>query len=429
MVSRFSLKSGFVRNVLTLFTGSSIAQAIPVLVSPLLTRLYPVEDFAALTVITTLISLVGVIVAGRYEVAVGLPENNREAKQLVYLAVIISFMVSGTTLISLLFFHAVIADLLNMTASPGYLFLVPFAALFYGLIQAFTYWHIRQRKYNTLAASRINQSLVNSGLSLGFAFTGWGINGLIIGNVSGHLSAMLHLLRSSVKDKILDFKKSDRIPADLKVLAGKYSDLPKVNGVHAFTDMAQSSFVIFLISGYFGAIATGLYGLTIRILQAPLNVIGSSVAIVFYKEVAEKINRKEKITKLLRTTITTLALISLPLFIVIFIWGPELFGWVFGKDWREAGNFARILCPWLYLNFIASPLSHLPVILNKQRQYFLFSLIGNIAVIISLSLGAYLYGDISSSLILIAITQALFQLSMICYFIHIARNAEKTSMH
>jgi O-antigen/teichoic acid export membrane protein len=79
MFGRFNRHQDLVKSILTLFTGSAIAQAIPILVSPLLTRLYPVVDFAALTIITTLISLVGVVVTGRYEFAVGLPADDRDA--------------------------------------------------------------------------------------------------------------------------------------------------------------------------------------------------------------------------------------------------------------------------------------------------------------------------------------------------------------
>ena len=39
------LKSEFTKNVLTLMTGTTIAQAIPIAISPILTRLYSPEDF------------------------------------------------------------------------------------------------------------------------------------------------------------------------------------------------------------------------------------------------------------------------------------------------------------------------------------------------------------------------------------------------
>lgn len=74
-------------------------------------------------------------------------------------------------------------------------------------------------------------------------------------------------------------------------------------------------------------------------------MIGSSFSIVFYKEASEKVAKGEKITKLLRTTILTLALISFPAFLMIMIFGPALFAFVFGEAWREAGVYARIMSP------------------------------------------------------------------------------------
>jgi len=40
MLSNLKAQSKFTRNVLTLMTGTAIAQAIPVAISPILTRLY-----------------------------------------------------------------------------------------------------------------------------------------------------------------------------------------------------------------------------------------------------------------------------------------------------------------------------------------------------------------------------------------------------
>ena len=45
MIKLFKPKSEFSRNVLTLMTGTTIAQAIPIAISPILTRIYTPEDF------------------------------------------------------------------------------------------------------------------------------------------------------------------------------------------------------------------------------------------------------------------------------------------------------------------------------------------------------------------------------------------------
>lgn len=424
MIGKFSTQSPLVRHVLTLFTGSTIAQAIPVLVSPLLTRMYPVSDFATLTVVTTLISLVGVIVAGRYEVGIGLPADDREAKQMVWLTAFITIGVSLITFLVMLFARQELAGWLNIPGSADYLLFVPLATLLYGFYQGVSYWGIRKRYYQDLSIARVGQSLVNSGVSLGFAFTGLGLNGLVFGNVSGHLAALgLTLMRILPRN---DFTRSSEYvtASELKSLAGKYADLPRVNGVHALTDMGQASLVIFIISAYFGSIATGLYGLTMRILQAPMTMIGTSFSYVFYKEVSEKIAKKEKILKLFHSTVKTLALISLPVFLVIVIAGPDLFGFVFGDEWRDAGTYARIMSPWLFLNFIASPVSHIPLVLNRQRQFFVYSLIGNLSVVLSLIAGAVFFNEIKETLILVTATHAIFQTSMILYFRKLAKVAD-----
>ena len=42
---KFIPQSAYARNVITLMTGTSIAQAIPIAVSPILTRIYSPEQF------------------------------------------------------------------------------------------------------------------------------------------------------------------------------------------------------------------------------------------------------------------------------------------------------------------------------------------------------------------------------------------------
>ncbi|MGR6087040.1 MAG: lipopolysaccharide biosynthesis protein [Arcticibacter sp.] len=421
MFGRFNRHQDLVKSILTLFTGSAIAQAIPILVSPLLTRLYPVVDFAALTIITTLISLVGVVVTGRYEFAVGLPEDDRDAKSLVQLASVITVSISTLVLIFLVFFREGIAALMTFPSSPDYLFAIPVAALFYGGYQAFSFWQIRRRNYVVVSGSRISQSLTNSASSLGIFFTGFGINGLILGNVLGQFAAFLYAFFSTT-DRVKGFLLKP--VKDLKEVAGRYGDMPKVNSIHALSDVGQSTAVVLMITGIFGSVSTGLYGLTMRILQAPLNMMGNSLAMVFYKEVSEKTINGQLISKLLFTTMRTLFLISLPVFLILIVFGPDLFALVFGDEWRDAGLYARIMSPWLMLNFIASPLSNLPIILSKQRAFFAYSLIGNAAVIASIAIAGWIFNDIQSGLMVLSAVQCLFQLSMIFFFFRIAKEAD-----
>ena len=90
------LRSEYIRNTLTLVSGNTVAQFIPLLAEPILTRLFPPEDFGLLALFISISSLFSIIATGRYELAIMLPSKERDAMNLVG----VSFLVTlGTSLI------------------------------------------------------------------------------------------------------------------------------------------------------------------------------------------------------------------------------------------------------------------------------------------------------------------------------------------
>jgi hypothetical protein len=51
---------------------------------------------------------------------------------------------------------------------------------------------------------------------------------------------------------------------------------------------------------------------------------------------------------------------------------------VFGDQWLESGKLSEIMAPWLMLNFISSPLTIIPLVLEKQKTFFFISISGSI---------------------------------------------------
>ena len=83
-------KSDFKKNVLTLMAGTTIAQAIPIAISPILTRLYSPEEFGLFALFLAIVSIFGVVATMRYEMAIVQPEKSEDAINLVFLSAIIS---------------------------------------------------------------------------------------------------------------------------------------------------------------------------------------------------------------------------------------------------------------------------------------------------------------------------------------------------
>jgi len=88
------IKSELTKNVLTLMTGTTIAQAIPIATSPFLTRLYTPADFGLLSLFMNLTVILSVVATGRYDLALMLPKEDKKAMNVLSLSITLTFIVS-----------------------------------------------------------------------------------------------------------------------------------------------------------------------------------------------------------------------------------------------------------------------------------------------------------------------------------------------
>ncbi len=416
-------KGGFLSNILTLFTGSSIAQAVPILISPILTRIFSVEQFAVLTIFTVLCSFIGVVATARYEVAVTLPHKDSDAAHIVHVSVLITVIVSSVTFIIFYFLGENIAALFANTDLAEVLLFVPLFVFFYGIGQAFNYWLLRDKNFKSIAGGRVIQSISNSSIALATGLTKTPFNGLVLGNLVGQVSATGFLFYLTKKQSLLRLNPFFYSKSGMRTQAIKYSEFPKINSLQSLIDMFQSIGVIFMLSNFFGSIVVGFYGFTIKILQAPLSLLGNSISLVFYKEAAEISKPGKELRDLLKKTILTLALIAVPIFSVIFIYGPEIFGFVFGKKWEQAGIYASAISPWLFANFLAAPVAQIALVLNRQKRVLLYSLVGNSLIVISMLTGILYYEDTVTALLLVSAGQVIYYFFLLRFYWFISGNS------
>lgn len=167
MLKHLKPKSEFGRNVLTLMTGTTIAQAIPIAISPILTRIYTPEDFGVFALYISISTIFAVIVTGRYELAIMLPKKNKDAVLLVQLSIMITLFIAITTLIIVIFFNVEITQLLGNPSISKWLYFIPLSICLTGFYQSLHYWNNRKKKYNNLVLSRISKSAITSGIQVG----------------------------------------------------------------------------------------------------------------------------------------------------------------------------------------------------------------------------------------------------------------------
>ena len=362
-------RSGAARQVLTLMSGTGLAQLIPIAISPLLTRLYAPADFGVAALYASVSAVLIIIGSARYELALLLPRIEAEGLDLLALALGVNVVVSLLTLLLVLALGTTFAQWLGSPTLGPWLLLMPLSVVFSGLINALTLWSNRSSAYRLISTSRVLQSAAAAVamLALGQVHgqVHGGPQGLLIGAVLGQAVGAAVLLGPFWR------RWGARLCAvrwrGARAQALRYREFPAVNLPHALLDALQASGVIALIGGLFGPGLLGLYSLGNRVLRTPMATVGSAVAQVFQKRVADALHYGGNVRALVIGVLKRLGLVAL-LMIPVLALAPALFAFVFGEAWREAGVYSQILGPWMLLNFLLSPLSQLPLLLGRQAR-------------------------------------------------------------
>jgi O-antigen/teichoic acid export membrane protein len=244
--------------------------------------------------------------------------------------------------------------------------------------------------------------------------------GLVIGHLVGTLVPGILMLATRASRNFLFHKEAADISQ--RTLIRKYKDFPLVNSTHVLVDESSKALLFFGISFYFQDVVLGLFAFTFRYLRVPIQVMGTSLAQVLNERMARMRSENQSLTPVVAKTIFYLALIGLIPFGVLFFYGEPIFTFVFSDAWSVAGSYAEIITPWLYLNFMVSPMSMLPIIVNKQKTYLLINTLLQISSLSVLFIRSQMGASPEQVFFEIAMVFAAFHLFMIYWFIRISRS-------
>ncbi len=408
-----SPNSDFGKNVLTLLTGTTIAQAIPIAISPILTRLYTPSDFGLYALYVSLVSMSSVVSTGRYELAIMLPRRDKNAANILALSFLLSLVFSFILFLIVLLFNTEITKLLGNEDIGNWLYLLPMSVLFMGLFNTLNYWFNRKLKYKDLSKGRVLQSFTIASVNLSFGLLKLA-SGLIIANVIGCGIVVLVFIRKIKSEIIADFN-FDK----LKYLAKRYSKFPKFEMLSGFSNMASAEIPVLLLSSFFGVNIVGFYSLARRILSLPTGLIGGAIGQVFLQKSVTYKNDKDKLRELTFSTFKKLLFIGIPCLSVITVFGDYLFSFVFGAQWEMAGVYAQVLSLWLVFVFLGSPLSTLLVTLEKQKESLIFNLSIFIFRSLALCIGALFFNSPFIAIVLFTVIGSLFWISFLFYIFYL----------
>lgn len=385
-------RSEFLRSVVVLAGGTAAGQVLLVLVSPVLTRMYTPEAFGVLAVYTSILSVLLVIVSGRYDVAIPVPNDDDSALHLLMLALVLNVSASVLLAAVLLVYYGSISFPAYLAAMRPYLWFMPISLFGAGTYQALNYWGVRKKAYTLVARTKLSQSVGQTLTQLSLGYLAMGPMGLILGDVVGRIAGSSTLAAFAWKGDATCSKVATRKVIEV---GKRFKRFPLYSIWSSLLNSISAQIPTVLFSTLYGQGVAGLYALCIRVLQAPMSLVGNAIAQVFFTNARDAYQEHRLPTETV-LVFTRLVQIGVPILTLVSIGAAPVFALVFGPQWREAGVYAQWLSPWLFLVFVTSPLSTLVYVLEHQRGELIFQGVLMIARVSVLSAGGRLGGALTA---------------------------------
>jgi O-antigen/teichoic acid export membrane protein len=348
----------FWKDVGVVLSGAAVAQAIPLIGSLVIARLFLPADFGTFAAWLGATTLAAVAVSGRYELALVLEPTSAGRRVGAHVTLWVAVVASAGIAICCVLALMAPGPVSQSSWAPLMLLVAP-TGLLMASTQTWQSWAAAESRFMDLSAMRIAQSTGITGLQVFAGLVSSSALSLALGHALGVTVALAFATRRLPVGHI------DR--ADARAFLRRHVNFPLWSLPGGFINAGAAQLPVFVVAVRFGADIAGYLALVLRILGAPTALLGASVLDVFKVRAAASYRERGQCREDYLRTLRGLAIGSAIVCIPVALFSEELFAFLFGERWHEAGVMAAWLLPLFALRFVASPLSYMFFIAGRQR--------------------------------------------------------------
>ena len=360
----------FLKNVVTLMSGTVVAQMLTVLASPVLSRLFTPEDFALLASFTSVTSLCVVFCSGKYEVAILLPEKESDARNILRLSLSVCVAICcflPVIIIGVGRFN----EAFNALVSNGLVFVAVLFVLCSNMCESFRYYFLRRKHFKAISSRTVVVSLTTVGLNLLCGYFFYSHKVFVTSTTAAQMVALILFL--FLFFRLFGKEKQPWSLAAIKQPLVRYWKFPAFTMSGQLLNSLTLNMPILVLANYFSDTMIGLYAFVYKIASLPMTVIGTNVTQVFMQRISQSSPEDQK--KIFIKTSVALFLLILPPAVIGVIFAPQLFSFIFGEKWIPAANLARLMAPMLGIRFATTPVTAVYNIKEKNFLSFIFQVV------------------------------------------------------
>lgn len=377
-IKRLYAREGFRGPVVTLLSGTAVTLVVSYLTVPILTRLFTPEQFGISDYFSMMISVLMTVASLRYEDAIMLPEDEDKAASLFWLSIVLTLATTVLVAIASIYSNE-ITSFLRVEGLAPWLWLLAPTLFFMQFGRMSELWLSRKKLFQRITGGEVinKLSMVSSRVGAGLG-TNLGAGGLIGGFAAAYLASGVYY-GAVLWNHAQSLFRRRLSPSRFREAAVRYRRFLLYGTPSSVLNAVVARLPVLLLPVYFGMEPVGLFGRAFMALAVPMSLVGSAVSQVFFVHAAEA-HREGRLHELTETVHARLIMLGMfPMVLLIFV-GPDLFAFVFGSTWRTAGIYEQYLAVWFFAGGVASPLTRLFDVLERQRTELLISIVTCLAL-------------------------------------------------
>lgn len=420
---RAALRSPVLRNIATVASGTAGAQVITLALMPVITRIYGPETYGVLGVFMSLAFMLIPVAALTYPVAIVLPRRDADARGLIRLSLLVACAFSVLVAAVIALFGEKLASLAGITQIAPFLMLLPLVLLAGAALEVTQQWLVRQQRYRLAAGVAVQQAIAHNGLRIAVGLVHASPAVLLLSTAVGPVLHTLMLNWSLRRSPSVNAQEAaPEAQRSTHELALQYHDFPLYRAPQMLINAISQNLPTLVLAMFFGPIAAGFFALCKQALNVPTQLVGKSVADVYYPRINTAVQDHQPITAMLVKATAALALVGLLPFALVFCFGPQLFALVFGEQWAVAGEYARWLALAEYMIFVSRPCTVAVPALALQGRFLIFEVLSTTLRIAALMAGALFLEQAEQTVMAFTAASILIYLSLIASVLLAARS-------
>jgi O-antigen/teichoic acid export membrane protein len=364
----------FARNVFEISSGAAVGQLLVFAAMPLITRLYDPASFGVASAFLAFLALLTVCASLKYELAIPLPERNDHAINVTALSVLLVFAISMLAAVAAAVLHALGPDRFREFGNLyPFLWLFPIGVLWIGLYQVFSFWNVRIGAFKRIGLTKLTQNGGMVAIQVGLGFLSSGPLSLLAGNLFGLAGGCASLAAPFWKESRDETKAISS--GGMTEMAARYGTFAVTNSIASLANYASAQVPRPWFAATFSWTVGGWFGLAYLMIAAPVGLLGTAVAQVYFAE-ASRLAREgpRELMKLYWGTARKLLYIGIVPCAILTVWGSFIFRLLFGPEWGSAGSYASLLAPRFLLELLGIPLSYTLIALDRAATKLVWDL-------------------------------------------------------